>query len=162
MDSHWVMGLARPDGMIAEFFSNRALMAALLAWLIAQFLKVPIEYLETRRINWALWFSAGGMPSSHSALITSATLSIGLYHGFDHPVFALAVAVWMVVTYDAAGVRRQAGFHAQRINLLIDELIKGHPISEKRLKEVLGHTPRQVLAGVLLGIAVSLIDWALH
>ena len=154
--------LLRFHGLSSEFsrvFDNQVLLAALTAWLIAQFLKVPIEYLETRRMNWALWFSAGGMPSSHSALMTAVTLSIGLNAGFDSPLFALAVALWMVVIYDAAGVRRQAGFHAQRINLLIEELIQGHPISEKRLKEVLGHTPRQVLAGILLGLAIALLFW---
>lgn len=145
---------------VNEIFGNEELAAALTAWFIAQFLKVPLEYLMTRRMNWALWFSSGGMPSSHSALITAVTLSIGLNNGFTSPLFALSFALWMIVTYDAAGVRRQAGYHAQRINMLIDELIKGHPISEKRLKEVLGHTPRQVIAGVLLGIVVALLFWA--
>lgn len=149
------------SGEFSRVFDNQVLLAALTAWLLAQFLKVPIEYFETRRMNWALWFSAGGMPSSHSSLVTAVTLSIGLNAGFDTPLFALSVAVWMVVIYDAAGVRRQAGFHAQRINLLIEELIQGHPISEKRLKEVLGHTPRQVLAGILLGAAIALLFWGL-
>ncbi|HSV86594.1 MAG TPA: divergent PAP2 family protein [Levilinea sp.] len=136
------------------------LLSGLITWWLAQFLKAPIGYMITRRWNWALWFSSGGMPSSHSALVTAMATAIGLWTGFDTPAFAVSLALAMVVIYDAAGVRRQAGIHAQRINHLINELFSGQPISEVHLKEVLGHTPRQVLGGVLLGILVpSLIYW---
>ncbi len=139
--------------------ANRVLVAGLLAWILAQGLKLPVEYLRTRRVNWALLISSGGMPSSHSALVVSTALAIGLFVGFDSPLFALAVAIAMVVTYDATNIRRQAGIHAQKINLLINELFSGQPISEERLKEVLGHTPREVAAGVFLGIVVALATW---
>src|SRR5581483_5141225 len=102
---------------------NRVLIIAMVAWSIAQGLKVPMEYLRSRKWNWAMALAAGGMPSSHSALIVGATQAIGLYQGFDSPLFALGVAVTMIVTYDAAGVRRQAGKHAERINMLFDELM---------------------------------------
>lgn len=144
-----------------ELISNRILISALAAWWLAQALKVPIEYWMTRRWNWALWFSAGGMPSSHTALVMATMLAIGLYSGFDTPTFALSVVLAMIVTYDATGVRREAGMHAQKINLLINELFSGHPITEESLKEVLGHTPRQVLAGMLLGFAITLLIWVL-
>lgn len=143
--------------MMRELVQNQVLIAALLGWFIAQTLKLPIHYLRYKRWSWALWFSAGGMPSSHSSLITATTLACGLYEGFDSPVFALAFAVSMVILYDAAGVRRQAGIHAQRINALIEEFFSGHPISQERLKEVLGHTPREVLAGMGLGIAIAVV-----
>lgn len=143
--------------MMRELVRNQVLVAALLGWFIAQTLKLPIHYLRYKRWSWALWFSAGGMPSSHSSLITATTLACGLYEGFDSPVFALAFAVSMVILYDAAGVRRQAGIHAQRINTLIEEFFSGHPISQERLKEVLGHTPREVLAGMGLGIAIAVV-----
>ncbi len=136
---------------------NKVLLTSLTAWLLAQLLKMPIEYLLTRKINWGILISTGGMPSSHSALVTSTMLAIGLWHGFDTPVFALALAVAMVVLYDAAGIRRQAGLHAKRINTIINELLAGHPISENQLKEVLGHTPRQVIGGFLLGCTVALV-----
>jgi uncharacterized protein len=97
------------------------------------------------------------MPSSHSALVTSVMLSIGLFYGFDSPIFALSVAVAMIVIYDAAGVRREAGRHAEKINILINEFFSGQPISEKQLKEVIGHTPAQVLAGTILGLSVAFI-----
>ena len=146
--------------MWAELLDNQVLITALIAWGLAQLLKVPVYYLIHRKWTLAPMFSAGGMPSSHSALMTSTTTAIGLYHGFDTPVFALAFAISMVVTYDAAGVRRQAGMHAEKINLMITELLSGHPISDRRLKEVLGHTPRQVVVGSLLGILMAfLVYW---
>jgi acid phosphatase family membrane protein YuiD len=140
--------------------SYRILICGLLAWWLAQLLKPPIYYLVTRRWNLGLWFSSGGMPSSHSALMVATTLAIGLFTGFNTPDFALAFAVTMVVVYDAAGVRRQAGIHANRINILIQELFSGQPISQEQLKEVLGHTPRQVVVGVFLGLIVPLVIWA--
>ncbi len=91
--------------------------------------------------------------------MSSITLSIGLFDGFNTPLFALAVAVSMVVMYDATGIRRQAGMHAQKINVLINELFSGQPISEDSLKEVLGHSPLQVLMGILLGTSISLATW---
>lgn len=140
-------------------FQNRVLIVMTTAWLLAQLIKIPLDFLYTRRWNWALLLSVGGMPSSHSALVTSVTLAIGLYHGFDNPLFALALAVTMIVTYDAAGVRRQAGIHAQRINVLFDELLRGHMFNEKELREVLGHTPLEVTGGVLFGILVATAMW---
>lgn len=142
-----------------NIFQNRVLEVMLSAWLLAQVIKIPLDFLYTRRWNWALLLSVGGMPSSHSALVTSATTAIGLYHGFDSPIFALGVAVTMVVTYDAAGVRRQAGIHAQRINLLFEEVLRGHLVDQKELREVLGHTPLEVTGGVLFGIIVAVVMW---
>jgi uncharacterized protein len=140
-----------------QLLNNQVLLVGLVAWVLAQFLKVPIEYIRYRRRNWALWFSSGGMPSSHSALMTSVTLGIGLFDGFSTPLFALAFALSMIVIYDATGVRREAGWHAEKINILISEFFSGQPISEKQLKEVIGHTPAQVAAGVLLGFMVALV-----
>jgi acid phosphatase family membrane protein YuiD len=144
---------------LGALFQNHVLVVMLTAWLLAQIIKIPLDYLYTRRWNWALLLSVGGMPSSHSALLTSATVAIGLYHGFDNPLFALGIAITMVVTYDAAGVRRQAGIHAQRINVLFDELLRGHPVDQKELREVLGHTPLEVAGGVLFGILVATVMW---
>jgi acid phosphatase family membrane protein YuiD len=142
-----------------QILTNRILIAALIAWLLAQFFKVPIQYMLHRKIDWGMWLSTGGMPSSHSALVTATMLAIGLYTGFNNPIFALSVAVAMVVIYDAAGVRRQAGMHAERINLIINELFSGQPVSEENLKEVLGHTPIEVIGGVFLGLIVSWGVW---
>jgi acid phosphatase family membrane protein YuiD len=138
---------------------NQVLIGALIAWSLAQAVKIPLEYLRTRRWNWALLFSVGGMPSSHSALMTATALGIGLYVGFDTPLFALALALTMVVIYDATGIRRQAGIHAQRINILFEELFQGRPLDEKDLREVLGHTPLEALGGLLLGLTVATLVW---
>lgn len=140
-----------------QIIGNPVLFIGLFSWALAQFLKVPIQYILNKRINLALWFSSGGMPSSHSALVTSVTLAIGLFYGFDSPIFALAFAVSMIVVYDAAGVRREAGRHAEKINILLNELFSGQPISEEHLKEVIGHTPAQVVIGVALGLLVTLL-----
>ena len=144
---------------VLAVFQNKALMAGLIAWSLAQIIKLPLDYFLSRKWNWALLLTTGGMPSSHSSLMTATTLGIGLYHGFEDPVFAIAVAITMIVVYDAAGVRRQAGIHAQRINVLFDELLHGHMLNEKDLREVLGHTPLEVAGGVLLGLIVAITQW---
>ncbi len=147
--------------MNSNLFISPVLIAGLISWGIGQTVKVPVEYLRTHAWNWALLFSAGGMPSTHSALMTAITLSIGLFDGFNTPLFALAFALSMIVMYDATGIRRQAGMHAQKINVMINELFNGQPISDQLLKEVLGHSPLQVTMGILLGTVVSFIIWAI-
>ncbi len=142
-------------------FHNSVLIGALIAWVIAQLLKVPIEYLETHRWNWALLVQAGGMPSSHSALIVAITHGIGLSVGFDSALFALAFAMAMIVIYDATGIRRQAGKHAELINAMINDLAAGNPLKEEQLREVLGHTPLEALGGILLGLIVAQVTWLL-
>ena len=147
--------------MFHELLANKVLYASLTAWLLAQILKPPIQYLLCRRWEWSLMMRAGGFPSSHTSLVVSTATSIGLYYGFDSPIFALSLAVAMIISYDASGVRRQAGLQAQKINVVINELFKGRPISESQLKEVLGHTHRQVLGGVLLGLIISILFYFL-
>jgi len=138
-------------------WANQILLAAFTAWGLAQIIKVPLDYLINREWDWGLLLSSGGMPSSHSALVTGASVAIGLQLGFDSPLFALASVVAVVVVYDAIGVRRHAGDHARVLNLMIDELLTGHPLAEKELKEVLGHTPREVIGGIILGTVVAIV-----
>ena len=144
---------------MGNLLDNNVLICCMIAWMLAQILKLPIDLWRTQKVHWGLFFSAGGMPSSHSAMMTATTLGIGLFHGFDNPLFGLAVAISMIVLYDATGVRRQAGMQAQKINKIIEELLQGHPISDKQLKEVLGHTPIEVVGGVILGIMIALGVW---
>lgn len=143
--------------MLCSLFHNYVLIAAILSWIIGQFLKAPLDYVLNKRWSWGIILSPGGMPSSHSALITSVTLAIGLQEGFGSPLFALAFAISMIVIYDAAGVRRQAGIHAERINKMMKSFFEGTGIPEKELKEVLGHTPFEVITGVILGIIISVV-----
>ena len=147
--------------ILDQLLHNKVLIAVLEGWLIAQALKIPTEYFRSRRWLWAMFFAPGGMPSSHSALLVSGTISAGLYYGFDSPLFGIAVAVTMIVVHDAAGVRRQAGFHAERINFLFEELLKGHVWSEHDLKEVIGHTPLEVVGGIILGFIIAIGQWLL-
>jgi acid phosphatase family membrane protein YuiD len=147
--------------MNGNLFSNSVLIAGGIAWVIAQIVKVPLEYFQTKKWNWALLLRAGGMPSSHSALVTAVAHSIGLYQGFNTPMFALAITVAIVVVYDATGIRRQAGKHAELINAMINDLASGHPLKEEQLREVLGHTPLEAIAGVILGLITAQLAWML-
>ena len=144
---------------LAALFSNRVLIAALTWWAIAQLIKVPINYAVHRRIDLRLWVSAGGMPSSHSALVCALATAVALKDGLGSTTFAICVALAMVVMYDAAGVRQAASAQARIINQIVDEMFQGHPISEQRLKELLGHTRFQVLVGALMGTLGTLAMW---
>ncbi len=148
--------------MILDIFTNKILIASLTGWALAQGIKIPIEYMRTRRWNWALSFSTGGMPSSHTAIISGATLGIGLWEGFATPLFALSFVMAMLVVYDATGIRQQAGQHAARINAMVDELAAGHPLKEaeqQELKEILGHTWLEAFGGILWGVFVVWVFW---
>jgi len=145
--------------ILAELFSNRVLLAALSWWAIAQLLKVPINYAVQRRIDLRLWVSAGGMPSSHAALVCALATGVALRNGVNSSLFAVCVALAMIVMYDATGVRQAAGKQAAILNIILDELFQGHPISEERLKELLGHTRIQVIVGALMGILGTVAMW---
>eukprot|EP00878_Enallax_costatus_P006669 GHUV01006990.1.p1 GENE.GHUV01006990.1~~GHUV01006990.1.p1 ORF type:complete len:276 (+),score=66.75 GHUV01006990.1:270-1097(+) len=133
-----------PGGGFSDLFTNRVFLAGFWGWFTAQTLKI-----FTKRIKKGVWdiraiVDSGGMPSSHSALCAGITTAIAYQHGMGSSAFALAVAFSSVVMYDAAGVRRHAGKQAEVLNQVIGELLDGHPVSETKLKEVLGHTPLQV------------------
>lgn len=141
-----------------EVFRNPVLASALTAWGLAQIIKLPVEVVFKRRWNWAILLSTGGMPSSHAALVSAIAIGVGLSAGFQSPLFALAAAFAIVVLYDATGIRRHAGRHAQIINQMIDDLMHGHPLKEsKELKEALGHTPLEVAGGIVFGILVAVV-----
>ncbi len=144
-----------------EFIDNGVLGTAALGWLIAQILKVIFVFVTQKKLDMARIVGAGGMPSSHSAFVTSLCTSIGLVDGFDSTLFALSFGIAAVVMYDAAGVRRAAGQQAQVLNKMIDEWGHGDFTSaETRLKELLGHTPIEVIAGAVLGIIIAVIRFA--
>jgi len=138
------------------------LICCFAGWLVSSLLKIPVYYFLHRKLSIAMAFGTGGMPSSHAATMTATTLAIGLFSGFDHPAFAIAVAISMIVIYDAAGVRREAGYHAEALNKLVDEFFaisKTPLVDQKRLKVMLGHTPIEVVGGVLTGLATTLVLW---
>ena len=150
---------------MGSVFQNHALVAALIAMMLAQFIKPFVHYLMYKEWDPAQMFGSGGMPSSHSAFVCSLALVTGMRAGFDSEVFAVAAVFGIIVLYDAANVRWQSGLHAQRINQILRELFRGQPISEDTLKEVIGHTPRQVYAGAIFGLIVGLlveVIWMTH
>lgn len=143
-------------GMVVQVIHNRAILAAVLAWAIAQGLKVILTLILSRRFDTTRIFGSGGMPSSHSALVCALVMVIGYHEGFDSSLFALAFCFACVVMYDAAGVRRSTGKNAAVLNHLLDSLISdGYSFDEERLKELVGHTPIQVMAGALLGVLIG-------
>ena len=137
----------------SAFFDNSVLFWSLLSCLIAQFFKIIFNFFSTGKIRFGIMFETGGMPSSHSALITGTTSGIGFQLGFDNPIFALAIALSLIVMYDASGVRKSAGIQAAEINKLAKKL---DPESQLALKETLGHTKLEVIVGSLLGPLITL------
>jgi acid phosphatase family membrane protein YuiD len=137
--------------------NNRILVASVLAWLVAQFTKTIYEGLRYRELKLSRLVSSGGMPSSHSALVSSLATATGRVAGIGSPAFAVAVVLAGIVMYDAAGVRRAVSIQARILNQMIDEAFQGKPFAEKRLRELIGHTPIQVLIGALLGIGIGLV-----
>ena len=140
--------------VLQEVLDNASLAWGLAACGIAQLSKLFIELIQHRRWRPAVLIETGGMPSSHSALVTGTAACVGWTLGFDHPLFALAAMIAFVVMYDASGIRRAAGFTAERVNALPAELWQES--FEKPLKESLGHSRLQVLVGSLMGPAVAL------
>lgn len=137
---------------------NPIIDCALLAWFLAQLIKVLLDVVLLRRFNASRFVSSGGMPSSHSALVVACTTAIGKLHGVEGPLFALAVILSAVVMYDACNVRRSAGDTARLVNQLLQhvEKLTAEDLADD-LKEVMGHTPLQVAAGAVLGLLVGLL-----
>lgn len=136
---------------------NRILLSALLAWLMAQTIKLAIALVRTRRVDFRYLVSAGGMPSAHSALVTSLATAVAREQGFDSALFAVAALFAAVVMYDAAGVRQAVSVQARILNRMLDEIFTQHAFSERRLFELLGHTRLEVFAGSVLGVAVGIL-----
>ncbi len=138
--------------------TNPIIDCALLAWFLAQTIKVILDAVILRRFDIRRFVSSGGMPSSHSALVVACTTAMGKLYGVGEPLFALSAIFAVVVMYDACNVRRSAGDTARLVNLLLEhvERLTAEDFAEN-LKEVMGHTPLQVLMGALLGLGVGLL-----
>ena len=140
-----------------ELIQNKYLYIPLLLWLFIQLFKVIYDLVTTKKFNFKRILGAGGMPSSHSAVVVSLATLIGKDVGVDTPLFAVSVILACIVMYDAAGIRRAAGKQAQLLNKLVETPgLTGVQVTE-RLVEVLGHTPTQVLVGAIIGLVVGLI-----
>ena len=142
---------------ILGFIQNKYIYIPFFLWFAIQTFKVIYDLVTTKKFNFKRIMGAGGMPSSHSAIVTGLATLIGKYEGVDTPIFALALIVAFVVMYDACGVRRAAGKQAALLNKIIETPgLTGVQVSE-RLVEVLGHTPVQVFVGALIGVIVGCI-----
>lgn len=150
-----------------ELLTNFPLWSSIFAIFFAQFVKVPIQFIATRKFDWSLLTSTGGMPSSHSAAVTALSTGVALETGLDSAVFAVSAVFAIITMFDATGVRRQAGEQAIVLNQLVDDFTKfvneakgwqEKPEQEKRkeLKELLGHKPIEVFFGGLTGIILTL------
>ena len=137
---------------------NDVLQTCVIAWLLAQFTKPLLHYMHSRRLNLRYFFTAGGMPSSHSAVVVALATRVGVDTGLSSIPFALAVIFAAIVMYDAAGVRRAVSLQARVLNRMLTEMIEAQHFNEERLRELIGHTPFEVFVGALLGAlsAVSL------
>jgi uncharacterized protein len=133
------------------------LLPPLLAWAIAQVAKVTLTSVRQHRLNLRVLAETGGMPSSHSAIVAGLTTAVGKHSGLASPDFAIALIFSFVVMYDAAGLRRAAGRQAEVLNRLVEDLVHMRGVQEARLRELLGHTPFEVLVGALIGLIVGLI-----
>lgn len=141
------------------------IIAAIVANLIAQWIKIIRYGFKKKKINYAIMFATGGMPSSHSSTVTGMATAVGLVDGFSSTTFAIAALFAGVVMFDAAGLRRNAGRQAVVLNQIILEILApDHRLSKEKLKEFLGHSPKEVFAGAMLGIAISVgfHFWMLH
>ena len=133
------------------------LLAPLVAWAIAQASKVILTSWRQRRLNLRVLAETGGMPSSHAAIVMGMTTAVGKHAGVSSAAFAIALIFSFVVMYDAAGLRRAAGRQAAILNRLVEDLVHMRGMQEQKLRELLGHTPIEVVVGAVLGIGVGLI-----
>jgi acid phosphatase family membrane protein YuiD len=142
---------------VEALIANDALSACVIAWVVAQLSKPFIYYVQTRRLKLSFLAAAGGMPSSHSAVVVALATRVGMDTGLSSIPFALAAIFAVVVMYDAAGVRRAVSVQARILNRMLTEMIEAQHFNEKQLRELIGHTPFEVFVGGLLG-ALSAIS----
>lgn len=142
---------------LAQLFSNKILICSLSAWAAAQVIKPVLFAIINKSIDISRLFGDGGMPSGHSATVTSMAVSCGICYGFDSGIFAVAAIIAIVVMHDAMGVRLETGKQAKVLNELMANLQDSSLSDEEKLKELVGHTPLQVLCGALLGAIIAVI-----
>jgi hypothetical protein len=141
---------------IFQLLNNEIVRISIFSWFIAQTLKVALVLVKEKKLDFSRMIGSGGMPSSHSALVTAMTTSLGIKTGWTSPITGMATLVALIVMYDAAGVRRAAGEQAELLNKIVNEIYQGK-FKEERLKELIGHTPKEVFAGAILGLVIAFL-----
>ncbi|MBM3254686.1 MAG: divergent PAP2 family protein [Candidatus Omnitrophica bacterium] len=145
------------DNILIDIIKNKIFMTTLSAWVIAQSIKVSIGIINQKRFDFRWFVGTGGMPSSHAAGASCLATAIGMDYGFGSVYFALAASFAIVVMFDAQGVRRSSGRQARILNKIMDDIYWKGKMHEGRLRELIGHTPIEVIVGFLLGITIALI-----
>lgn len=141
-----------------ELWANGPLKCAIISWAVAQLIKVLITLWLDKKLDWRRCFGMGGMPSSHTAFVVSLTMAVAFQDGVASTAFAVSFALAAVVIYDAMGVRRETGRQSEVLNQIITHvLVEGKPITEKQLKELVGHSPLEVLGGLLVAVPITLL-----
>ncbi|MBQ1248993.1 MAG: divergent PAP2 family protein [Selenomonadales bacterium] len=143
------------ESAVKALLSNHILVSAVLAWAAAQIIKTVLVYRKTKELDLERLFGSGGMPSSHTAFVVAMATAAAMVEGLASSTFALSFILASIVMYDAAGVRQAAGQQARVLNRLIKQLRSEHILPERELKELLGHTPLEVLAGAVLGFLIA-------
>jgi acid phosphatase family membrane protein YuiD len=139
------------------FHSEKAFVAVFSSWFVAQTLKVILGGASKKKFDVRWLFDTGGMPSAHSATVASLATVVGLYYGFRSIPFLMGLILCLITMFDAAGVRRHLGWQGKILNEIVDEFYLKGAVPEKRLKELLGHTPVEVIAGAFLGIVIAVL-----
>ena len=145
--------------LFLEFVRNKVFFVTLYTWLITQTIKVIIGVIKEKKFNFRWFVGTGGMPSSHAAIVSALVTCIGLSAGFDSAMFVIALIFAIIVIFDAQGVRRATGKQAEILNKMLNDIYWKKHTQEDRLKELLGHTPIEVLAGVVSGVTIALLLW---
>ncbi len=145
---------------VYQVLNNKVFVTTFMGWFIAQTVKVLLGVLNEKRFNFKWFVGTGGMPSSHAAGATALATSIGIQEGVGSLVFAIAAMFAVVVICDAQGVRRATGQQAEILNKILEDIYWKKKIQEDRLKELIGHTPVQVIAGLIVGLIVAFVSYA--
>ncbi|MBI9012012.1 MAG: divergent PAP2 family protein [Clostridiales bacterium] len=140
---------------VEGLINNEFFKVAFIAWFIAQFFKVILTLLIEKKLDIGRFWGSGGMPSSHTSSVVGVSTAIGLVNGFGSAMYALSLVFAFVVMYDASGVRRAVGKQAAILNNMIHDLSEHKHIEQEQLKELIGHTPFEVIGGAILGIIVA-------
>ncbi|MCL2618381.1 MAG: divergent PAP2 family protein [Defluviitaleaceae bacterium] len=143
--------------VLHEISRNYILVTAAASWLAAQLIKSVVSIVREKRFSPLILMSSGGMPSSHTSFAVALSTMVGLNSGFDSTLFAVSATFSAIIMYDATGVRQHAGKQAAVLNMLIENLNNPNISLDEKLKELLGHTPIQVMAGAVLGITIAFI-----
>ena len=142
--------------IFAQLFKNKILLTTIFAWIVAQVVKVTIGVVREKKINFRWFLGTGGMPSSHVAGASCLATCTGLKYGFDGIYFAICATFALVVMFDAQGVRRATGKQAKILNKIMEDIYWQGKVQEGRLRELIGHTPIEIIVGFLLGIVIAL------